>query len=385
MKWDEIYDKSKHITNETMKSVAGEAGSARMMNEKEERIVRRLQDSDYLYSALKARKRYDYRKAFQALKKKQQRRHNLRLIAVSAAAACVIWATCLMIFQYGERLNEPLVTASQKEMIEPGQVKAILKKANGEEVTLDSRSRLLGENDGAMIAVDSVGLQYEVKDSVVNDSIVYNTLTVPRGGVFNLTLADGTKVWLNADSKLVYPVVFSGDTREVQLVGEAYFDVTKDAGKPFVVATDLGKVRVLGTQFNVKAYPEEASIITTLVSGSVSFTNKRVENTKLSPGHQLIFSEVSGRVDMLKVNVQNYVGWRDNQLSFQNETLENIMRILARWYDVDAVFMDESLKHVEFSGNLDKYVSIDTFFKLFELGADVRFEVKGRTIFIRKK
>ena len=135
----------------------------------------------------------------------------------------------------------------------------------------------------------------------------------------------------------------------------------------------------------MKFYPEEASVITTLVDGSVSFSNEEVIETKLSPGYQLVYDKGDTIVSIRAVNVNNYVGWQDNQLCFHGETLEDIMRVLARWYDVEVIFEDEELKQIEFSGNLDKYEDISKFFKLFELGANVQFVIDNKVICVRKK
>lgn len=385
MRWDDIYDRSKMIVRQVVGRMLDEVAPKEPENmERMEDIVEHLQDSDYLAGELKRREHYDYRKAFQDMKRGERRRGRFRALAVISGAACILVAGCLLVFQWGG--NEPQVTEiSSNTLIQARGMKAILVKGNGEELTLDERSFRVSEDNGAVLAADSSGLQYEVADSLTEDTMVFNTLTVPRGGVYQLTLSDGTKVWLNSDSRLVYPVAFSGDTREVSLSGEAYFDVRKNAEKPFIVTTALGMVRVLGTQFNVKVYPEEASVITTLVSGSVSFGNEVVKETKLSPGFQLVFDEGDLKVDVRKVNVQHFVSWRDNQMSFQGESLESIMRMLARWYDADVVFEDEELKQLEFSGNLDKYEDIGKFFKLFELGADVHFEIKDNVIYVRKK
>lgn len=385
MRWDDIYDRSKMI----VRQVVGRMLDEEVPKEPEnmgglEDIVKHLQDSDYLAGELKRREHYDYRKAFQDMKRGERRRGRFRALAVISGAACILVAGCLLVFQWGG--NEPQnVEISSNNLIQARGMKAILVKGNGEKLTLDERSFRVSEDNGAVLAADSSGLQYEVADSLTEDTMVFNTLTVPCGGVYQLTLSDGTKVWLNSDSKLIYPVTFSGDVREVTLSGEAYFDVQKNAEKPFIVTTALGNVRVLGTQFNVKVYQEEASVVTTLVSGSVSFGNEVVEETKLSPGYQLIFDKGGRKVDVKKVNVQHFVSWRDNQMSFQGESLESIMRMLARWYDVNVVFEDEELKQLEFSGNLDKYEDIGKFLKLFELGADVQFEIKNNMIQVRKK
>lgn len=382
MKWDDIHDRSKAIVRQAIGQVLD--GDDTESEDGTGDIVEHLRDSDYLAGELKRRERYDYRRAFRDLKRGERRRRGIRVLLAACGAACILVATCLLVFMQGGG-NHGLAKLTTDNTIQARGMKAVLVKANGDELVLDKRRLRLNEDNGAVLAADSSGLQYDVVDSLIEDSLVYNTLTVPRGGVYQLTLADGTRVWMNSGSKLVYPVVFTGNTREVMLTGEAYFDVREDVKKPFTVVTGLGKIKVLGTRFNVKFYPEEASVVTTLVHGSVSFSNNVVPETRLSPGYQLKYDKGCDTVRLQKVNVNYYVGWRDNQLAFQSETLENIMRILARWYDVEVVFEDGELKQLEFSGNLDRYEDIGKFFKLFELGADVEFAIDDKVIHVRKK
>jgi len=385
MSWDEIYDRSKIVVQRVIERLLedGETISLRKEDVMED-VVDRLQDSDYLIAELHRRERYDYRGAYQKLKHQEQRRNRLRLAILVGSAACVLVACSLFVIVW-ENAENTIIKLSQNEVIRPGGMRAILEKADGEEIILDQQERQLNETNGAILAIDSVGLQYKVLNSLQKDSLVYNTLTVPRGGTYRLVLADGTGIWLNSDSKLVYPVTFSRKTRKVWLTGEAYFEVEKDERKPFIVDTDLGEIKVLGTQFNVKCYPEESNVTATLVEGRVSFSNEIVEDVKLYPNDQLVFNKGDSNVNVRDVNVQHYVNWIDNQMSFQSESLESIMRMLARWYDVEVTFEDESLKELVFSGNLDKYDTIDSFFKLFELGANVRFEIQGKRIFVKSK
>ena len=180
-----------------------------------------------------------------------------------------------------------------------------------------------------------------------------------------------------------YPVVFAENERRIRLSGEGYFKVAKDTQAPFIVETDLGEIRVMGTEFNVKCYPDETIIATTLVNGKVSFINSEVPERILAPGQQLLFERGNQEAEIRQVNVCNYIGWKDNQLIFHKETLEEIMRILARWYDIEVVFENNDLKQLEFSGNLNKYTDIETFFRFFGIGANVRFQLSGRTVYIK--
>ena len=192
-------------------------------------------------------------------------------------------------------------------------------------------------------------------------------------------------VWLNSDTELKIPTAFVGDERRVFLSGEAYFAVTKDDRKPFVVETDLGNVKVYGTEFNVKRYPDEKQLKATLVEGVIGFSSDRVAELKLKPGYQLSLAEGSGTPEVKEVKVYNEIAWRNKRFSFENETLEEIARDLERWYNVKIVFTDPALKELVFSGTLSRYGKIDPLLRFFEEGVDVKFSVKDDTIRVMKK
>lgn len=160
--------------------------------------------------------------------------------------------------------------------IRSAEMKALLIKTDGEQVMLGKESRQLKEKNGMLIAIDSGGLEYPLQKQFVSHTTDYNELIVPRAGMYCLSLSDGTRAWLNADSRLKYPVVFAENERRIRLSGEGYFKVAKDTQAPFIVETDLGEIRVMGTEFNVKCYPDETIIATTLVNGKVSFINSEV-------------------------------------------------------------------------------------------------------------
>ena len=161
--------------------------------------------------------------------------------------------------------------------------------------------------------------------------------------------------------------------------------MARDTSAPFTVRTARGDVRVLGTEFNVKCYADEGVMEATLVEGQVGLSEEGAGSVVLEPGEQAVVGEGVQGIAVREVNVQHYIGWKENRLSFQGETLEEIMQVLARWYDIEVVFEDDGLRGLEFSGNLDKYTDIDSFFRLFELGAEVRFERAGRTVYVRAK
>lgn len=365
----------------TASKAGGRTGYGTFVDEGLERAADRLLAFEALEERIAVRERYDYKKAYGKLRVARRRRRAVRWLVALGSAACMA-GLCLLLLP--QRKQETFVAQRFEPMRE---VKAILVRADGEQYRLDTREQHMQDAGGVELSADSSGLRYETGREPLNKdtAVVYNALIVPRGGVYRLTLVDGTNVWLNSDSRLEYPVAFVGDTREVRLRGEAYFEVEKDSLKPFVVRTDLGAVTVLGTAFNIKYYPEESVLATTLVEGSVSFANEAVNGMRITPGCQLVFDSKTRDVSVRRVNVRYFVGWKDDVLTFQNERLADIMKVLSRWYDVTVVFESEKLKNLVFSGNLDKYDDISTFFKLFELSSSVRFSLQGKYVYVKEK
>jgi hypothetical protein len=206
------------------------------------------------------------------------------------------------------------------------------------------------------------------------DSLVYNTLKIPRGGAYSLQLSDGTKVMLNSDSRLKFPQSFSGDTREVYLEGEGFFQVAKDTAKPFIVHCEEYAVRVLGTTFNISAYRNDEVSMTTLVEGRV---NIECGNTvvALTPG--LMATVADSKVTTREVNVDSYISWTKDQFSFSEERLEDLLKKISRWYDVEFLFDDDEIRDYKFSGFMPRYESITNLFEILEQSANVSFVRKN--------
>lgn len=389
MKWDDLYDGSRAAAEDAVAGLLGEdareseapAGAEDAVR----RVASRLQDGDYVASRLEERRRYDGARAYGRLLRGERRRRLRRLGVWTGVAACVAAAVgAFWLLRGGGQELPPAVVEAETELL-PGRMRAVLVKGDGEQVALGEPGRRELVEEGVRMAADSSGLVYVADGARGEGEAVMNTLLVPRGGMYSLELEDGTRVWLNADSRLEYPAVFPSGRREVSLSGEAYFAVARDTSAPFTVRTARGDVRVLGTEFNVKCYADEGVMEATLVEGQVGLSEEGAGSVVLEPGEQAVVGEGVQGIAVREVNVQHYIGWRENRLSFQGETLEEIMQVLARWYDIEVVFEDARLRGLEFSGNLDKYTDIDSFFRLFELGAEVRFERAGRTVYVRAK
>ena len=262
--------------------------------------------------------------------------------------------------------------------IEHGSMKAQLVLANGKKVDLRPEISLqLEEEGGTRILTSDNRVKYLGKDSLAGQSteVKYNTLIVPRGGEFSLELADGTRVWLNAESRLRYPVAFTGKERKVEMEGEVYFEVAKNKEKPFIVTVNGVDIRVLGTSFNVSAYQED--VVTTLVEGKVQL-KKGNEQVILSPNQQAIWSDDEFRVK--QVDARNFVLWKEGVFYFEDVDLETILDDMARWYNVNVFYMNPALKEMKFSVEIRRYGDINEILRRIEQTKRVKFEIKDRTI-----
>ncbi|WP_418233304.1 FecR family protein [Butyricimonas virosa] len=273
-----------------------------------------------------------------------------------------------------------------KSVMQPGTSKAILMMADGKEVVLEQGQNLnILLNERVRVATSSQGIVYEEhgKGMVTEE---YNKLTTPVGGEYSLVLSDGTKVFLNADSELKYPVEFSDGKRIVDLKGEAYFEVHKDSLRPFIVRMNGAEVTVLGTSFNVNTYGDDGQIYTTLVNGSVrvaSMKNKQEEILK--PGMQSVMNVQSGLLTVREVDVEPYVAWREGRFVFRAMTLDLIMRQLQRWYDFEVFYQNSELKDYEFRGVIKRDMDLDKVLSVIKATTNVDFEVKGKVITIIKR
>lgn len=256
--------------------------------------------------------------------------------------------------------------------IRPGSTKAILYRD--------------GEEGKVMTSADSItiGTKYIANSS---DNISELCLDVPRGGEFKIMLEDSTEVWLNSESKLYYPETFTATERRVQIEGEGYFIVKKDARRPFIVETKLQTVKVYGTSFNIKAYADDETICTTLEKGSVAIVPTSIKSSelRLSPGHQSILNRADSKVRMKVVDPTSYTSWRQGRFVFEEQPLKYIMRDLARWYDFKYRFEDKSLENVVFMGSIPRYSNFTTARKIIEQIGDIAMKLEGDMIVISAK
>lgn len=316
-------------------------------------------------------------KQFVRQKQKHIRGRNLRRISSWSAAALfvILLGVATALFVRPPQVPEAPVVS----LITAGESRALLTLADGREMALyREMADTLLQNDGAILNISGEGLAYRENEGA--DKLIYNQLEVPRKGEFFLTLSDGTKVWLNSDSRLRYPVCFNTAERRVYLEGEAYFEVKENTDKPFVVEFKNAAVRVLGTVFNARAYSGD-NIYTTLEKGRVELVanNKKIE---LAPDEQGVVDVRSGSIIKRRVDVRLYTSWKDGRFVFENQTLEEMMETLERWYDISVFFSSQSVRKVTFSGNLKRYDSFDKIIELLEMTGLARFETKGNVVYI---
>jgi ferric-dicitrate binding protein FerR (iron transport regulator) len=235
----------------------------------------------------------------------------------------------------------------------------------------------LSESDGTFLQPTESSLIYKQGTSRIGDNLNYNSLIVPRGGEYKLILADGTKVWINSESSVRYPTVFAGREREVYLTGEAYFEVAKNPSKPFIVKTDKGDVKVLGTHFNVNSYPDAKSFKATLIEGSVQ-VNANADGKILKPGQQAVINH-SGHLSVLEdVNTDQVVAWKNGLIQFHKASLVEIMQQVERWYDIKVIFPNHS-SSLKFTGKMSRNVNLDNLIEIFKFQG-VKFRIEGKTI-----
>ncbi len=320
--------------------------------------------------------------------KRQRTRKNRRMKTIIRYAAILtlpIGAAGIFLLQKNDR--QTIVSIS--EVIKPGEHKAVLITGGGERITLsDSTLSPIQEQNGMIVNVTNNKVSYILpEDSLCTQgSPIFNTLQIPRGGEYFLTLADGTEVWLNAETEIRYPVQFTGDKRVVYLDGEAYFTVAPDKNKPFTVVSTHASVSVLGTQFNFRAYPDERDVQTTLVSGSVIMQSEKYkQQIKLVPGEQGVLEKNSAKLMKQEVNTYLYTAWKDGRFAFRDARLEDLFNILARWYDLSVFYQSPEAKDIRFTGDLNKTDDFKSILKIIEQNERVIFTVNQRTVFIQAK
>lgn len=345
-----------------------------------ERLFQEICKEENIKQNMQKRQTFHAEDGWEGVQRKIQRhRFRHRILNICKYAAIFIFPVAIATVAIYKSGNEPQPLSQVEEQIVPGGKKAVLILDNGEAIDLKSTSGVeLKEKDGTVIQVDSTVLNYQQAPARTSEKLAYNKVNVPRGGEYQLMLSDGSKVQLNSMSSIRFPVQFAQDCRLVELEGEAYFEVSK-TGQPFIVQTKGMKIEVLGTTFNISAYANE-EYQTTLVSGSVKVQAENGSNRILKPSEQACITPGSNQINVRNVDTAFYTSWIHGKINFKDQRLDDIMKTLARWYDMDVVYENEATKELRFGCYVNRYNEITPLVKLLEQTGRVTVTVEGKTI-----
>lgn len=346
-----------------------------------EKLYQQMLDMSFLQSEYRRirlvdvqRPMEDMHRRIKAVIMSRRRRIWIRSSVAAAVSIAAIWALVFFLFpakQFnGSSPMKQMIAKTEK--IVAGSTKALLTLSNGSSVPLGSNSQI------------NITAINQAMSGNTSASRHYNILATPRGGEFKVTLEDGTEVWLNAQSQLCYPDSFAGNERRVKLVGEAYFKVAKNEKKPFFVETAGQVVRVYGTEFNINSYKEDKVIYTTLVTGKISLypANGSQAELILTPGHQAVFSKSDASTAVRSVDTDVMTSWRHGMFVFEDQTLEQIMQTLSRWYNFTFEFKSRSAASTVFMGSMSRYSDFADVLNILEQSGDLKFRVSGRHVVV---
>jgi len=308
------------------------------------------------------------------------------------------WAAAIMfpilmfgVYHFSKKSNsssakntELFAIPNQHNDLKAGGNKAILVLADGSSVPLDDslNGSIINQGNTKLTKLSNGQLVYNSSGSPATE-VLYNTVSTPRGGQYQLILADGTKVWLNSASSLRFPVVFKGVNREVEVSGEAYFEVEKNAKHPFKVTVRVANrdpevVEVLGTHFNVNAYDDESNLRTTLFEGSVQ-VHHATGITRIKPGQQL--QSGTGLATVINnTDLEEVIAWKEGVFHFEDADIKYVMRQIARWYDIEVAYKGNITTH--FDGSIPKKVNVIKVLNMLELTGEVKFTIEGRKVVV---
>jgi hypothetical protein len=302
----------------------------------------------------------------------------------AAAASVTLLIISTLFFLNSQQNNSPLISEA---VVQPGKSKARLILDGGESYELSQNNNFNISSGVIQISNEASKISYSKERSNNKAALskeTYHTLEVPRGGEYFIELSDGTKIWINSDSKLKYPVEFIGQSRNIELIGEAYFEVAHNSDKSFIVTSGTQRVEVLGTSFNISSYELDDFIMTTLIEGQVKVKNSLNEQNSayLKPNQQSILDKKTGLIESKEVKVDEYVAWQSGWFRFNDKPISQIMVTLARWYDLEVVFENENTANKHFSGGFKRYDSFDQARKIIEQTGEINFKVEGKKAII---
>lgn len=311
------------------------------------------------------------------------RKKNIRSIPYRVAAACLLIGLCVGLLLYQHSITQDKKTLLAKAMESndrlPGGNRAILTLSNGNSINLNENQLGILVQEGEITRHDGTSLYTSQQTELA-------LLKTPNGGQSQIVLSDGTKVWLNAASSLKFPTHFSPDSREVEVEGEAYFEVARLTGKnnqpvPFSVRSDQQTIEVLGTHFNVNSYPNEGTVRTTLLEGLVRVISlKSFDSKELIPGQQSTI--VQGKLEVGNADMESVMAWKKGDFVFNDERLTSIMKKLERWYDIEVIYELEP-SDVTFSGVISRSKKLSAVLTVIEQTSEIKFKIEGRRVYVK--
>ena len=347
-------------------------------------LLDRIRDERILLNKIRFAERNDKGKGWDNIQKKIRKSPGIFIRFMRYVAVLVtIMLIGVAVYQVVDcrKEDDNGLLARKQPMSMKGGYRAYLELVTGERLVLDSTSNVTTRIEGAVIKAENKGtvIVDEQKTDSVTESVEYNRLVIPRGGEYKIVLADGSQVWINSQSVLEFPACFVGKERRVRLQGEAYFEVSKNVEKPFIVDMGNKEIRVLGTSFNVNDY--DGKFVTTLVSGKVQvFVNDK---------DYVLTSSMQVRVEgddvfVEEVDVREFTAWKDGLFVFKKQKLREVMDILSRWYDVDVFYQNLELQNLHFTGTIQRHSEISGMLKFLEKTDIVKFTLNGKTLIVSK-
>lgn len=307
------------------------------------------------------------------------RSHARKWLYIAAASVALLTAG---FFIYNPFLrNMPAMAENKKADLLPGGDKAVLTLSNGSHIILDSTFNDSLIRDGLSEIISKEGqIVYDRASQQPSGVVVYNTIATPNGGQFKVVLPDGSRVWLNAASSIRYPLFFPGKERKVEITGEAYFEIVKEAGKKFIVTCGDLETEVLGTAFNINGYDDEASTKVTLLEGSVKVSGGQ-SSLIIKPGQQARINERSQLALVTEPDIEESTSWKDGMFYFKDARIEEIMLQVARWYDVKVEYQARPVKHL--NAIISRNIPVSRLFELLQKTGEVNFEIQDKTIIVK--
>ena len=377
---------SKSLSGNITKEEQAELDSWREESEYNKKLFEQICSETVMREKLAQYKSANVQTAFDTFVKRREKLHSRQrwIGKLSRYAAIFIVPVLAVVFYYSQRENVEITEEPQSKsgVVTVQRNLPVLTLSNGKEMVLYNQELLLEEENGVRISVNEEGrMQYDRADSVGTE-IVYNTLTTPSRCDFTFTLADGTKVWMNAKSSLRYPVAFQGKERVVYAEGEIYLEVARDEKHPFFVMLNGMKVEVLGTSFNVNSYADENYTEVTLVEGHVAaYVDDK--SYDLLPSRQLRWDKENESVDVRTVNVNDYIAWKKGQYVFKGRSLEEVAKVLERWYDVEIIFENEKSKETVYTGVINKEENFDAFVLRLRETSSLSWRMESNRLYVK--